>query len=99
LILYNLNYAKIFFSDPVFKIYCAISASYSMGIGGALSPRVNRQGHEVDHSAPTSVKFRTEWSYTYMPSTYIQAQLHLFKLTSGNICYYLSEILYIDTCS
>jgi len=40
---------------------------YSMGTEGALSPGVNWQGHEVNHSPPISVKIRTEWSYTYMP--------------------------------
>jgi hypothetical protein len=29
-------------------------ASYPMGIGGALSPRIKRPGREADHSPPTS---------------------------------------------
>jgi hypothetical protein len=31
---------------------------------GALSPGVKRQGHEADHSPPTSVEVKKTWIYT-----------------------------------
>jgi len=38
-------------------------ASYSMGTG-VVSRRVERPGRDADHSPPSSVEIKNEWSYT-----------------------------------
>jgi hypothetical protein len=36
---------------------------YNMGTGGSF-PGVKRQGHEADHSPPTSAEVKKMWIYT-----------------------------------
>jgi hypothetical protein len=38
-------------------------------VPGALSPGVKRQGHEADHSPPTSAEVKKMWLYTAIPHT------------------------------
>jgi hypothetical protein len=44
----------------------AHSASFTM-IPGALSLGIKRPGREADHSPPTSVEVKNEWSYNPTP--------------------------------
>jgi hypothetical protein len=36
-------------------------------VPGALSPGIKQQGHEADHSPPSSAEVKNEWSYTPTP--------------------------------
>jgi hypothetical protein len=51
-------------------------------VQGALSPGVKRQGHEADHSPPTSAKVKKMCIYPlpHMPSWH-QEQLYLFYIS------------------
>jgi hypothetical protein len=40
--------------------------SYPMGTGGPF-PEVKRQGHEADHSPPTSAEVKKMWIYIHTP--------------------------------
>jgi hypothetical protein len=54
---------------------CDISSRPALGstqppikwVPGALSPGVNRQGREGDHSPPTSAEVKKMWTYTSTP--------------------------------
>jgi len=55
------------------------TASYSMDLGGALSPIAHRPQHEADHSPPFGVEFKKHWKYTFTPpNAFMEGTLRAF---------------------
>jgi hypothetical protein len=67
-------YAARIFSSPqhldLLMPICPLSNGYSL-LG--LFPRVKQQGHEADHSPPTSAEVKKTWIYTFTPTYTIMA--------------------------
>jgi hypothetical protein len=47
--------------------HCVPTGSEAQWVPGAPSLGVKRQGHETDHSPPSSAKVKNAWSYTSTP--------------------------------